>query len=50
MDKQQAFNILYQAARQAPLNGDAHDVIKQAGQVLQAALTEKKEEKNEKLN
>lgn len=44
MDAQKALQILFQAARQAPLNGDSHDLVRQAAQVLQEMVTPKKKE------
>ncbi len=41
MTPEQALALLFQAARLAPLNGDSHDQIKQAAQILQEALKPK---------
>jgi hypothetical protein len=42
----QAFELLFKAARNAPLNGDTHDLLKEAGQLLAKYIVDG-EKKNE---
>lgn len=45
MDSQQALNVVYQVARLAPVNADAHQQVLEAVKVLQEALKPKEEKK-----
>ncbi len=40
MDARQALNILYNVSRLHEMNGEDHDRVRQAGQVLQEFITE----------
>jgi hypothetical protein len=45
MTTQEALNIVYSAARLAPLNAETHERVVEAAKMLQEAITPKEEKK-----